>query len=94
MANNSVNSSMTRSDVARSENFSRAYIMPATHFSVHGNENAASSLDFNFALRDKARILRMQSIREAAFRSRCLSCVPHHNRGIMKYVILMTNYTE
>lgn len=58
MANNSVNSSMTRSDVARSENFSRAYIMPATHFSVHGNENAVPGLDFNFALQDKARIQR------------------------------------
>lgn len=85
---------MTRSDVARSENFSRAYIMPATHFSVHGNENAASSLDFNFALRDKARILCMQSIREAAFRSRCLSYAPHNQYNEMCNARLMTNYIE
>lgn len=67
-----VDKSMTHADVrARRyraiEKFqSLVHYAGATHFSVHGNENVAPGLDFNSALRDKARMRRAQSMRERA----------------------------
>lgn len=56
-----------------------------------------SSLDFNFALRDKARILRVQSIREAAYSFLdAYRTSPRHNRdrNEMCDTKLMANYNK